>query len=145
MACKNCSKLCDRLRITTAVNIVSTTVVYNLPAGGYNDCETYCVVLAQNVPSTAQIGAPVVFSIGGTAIQYPLVSCDCRPVTSCGVRGRTRYKVRVETTATGAVFKMLSKPCCSPSNRLASVNGVAPTTATTLATASTTDTDTPTV
>lgn len=127
MSCKNCSKLCDRLRITTAVNIVGTTVVYNLPAGGYNDCETYCIILAQNVPSTAQIGSPVVFSIGGTAIQYPLVSCNCRPITSCGVRGRTRYKVKVETTATGAVFKMLSKPCCSPSNRLASVNGVAPT------------------
>lgn len=136
MSCKNCSKLCDRLRITTAVNIVGTTVVYNLPAGGYNDCETYCIILAQNVPSTAQIGASIAFSIGGTAIQYPLVSCNCRPITSCGVRGRTRYKVKVETTATGAVFKMLSKPCCSPSNRLASVNGVAPTTAATPASSS---------
>lgn len=128
MSCKNCSKLCDRIRITTAVNIVGTTVVYNLPSGGYNDCETYCIILAQNVPNTAQIGASVAFSIGGTAIQYPLVSCDCRPVSPCGIRGRRRYKVRVETTATGAVFKMLSNPCCSPSNRLASVNGTAPVT-----------------
>lgn len=126
MACKNCSKLCDRLRITTAVNIVGTTVVYNLPAGSYDDNSCYCIVLAQNVPSTAQIGAPVVFSIGGTTTQYPLVSCDCRAVTSCGVRGRTRYKVKVETTATSGVFKMLSKPCCSPSNRLPSISGLAP-------------------
>lgn len=142
MACKNCSKLCDRLRITTTVNIVGTTVVYNLPAGGYNDCETYCIVLAQNVPNNAQIGGTVAFSIGGTAIQYPLVSCDCRPVSPAGIRGRRRYKVRVETTATGAVFKMLSKPCCSPSNRLASVNGVAPVAAGGEATGGT---DTPTV
>lgn len=139
MACKNCSNLCPRLIITTAVNIVGTTVVYNLPSTSLLDSNCYCIVLAQNVPNTAQIGGTVAFSIGGTAIQYPLVSCDCRPISPCGIRGRRRYKIRVETTATGAVFKMLSKPCCSPSNRLASVNGVAPTTATTPASSSSTN------
>lgn len=126
MSCSNCSRLCDRLRITTAVNIVGGNVVYNLPAGGYNSNECYCIVLAQNVPATATIGANIFFSIGGTATQYPFLSCDCKPLTSCAVRGRRRYKVRVETTQTSGVFKMLGKACPCPTNNLPSINGTAP-------------------
>lgn len=144
MPCKNTCRICDKIRITTAVNIVGNTVVYNLPSGSYSSDSCYCIILAQNVPQNAQIGANIAFSIGGTAIQYPFLSCDCKPLTSCSVRGRTRYKVRVETTPTGGVFKMVGRACPCPTNNLASINGTAPTTATTPASAST-STDKPTV
>lgn len=126
--CKPVCRLCDKIRISTAVNVVGGNVVINLPAGSYNNGEKYCVIIAQNIPSTATIGATVLFSIGGGTVQYPLVNRCCRPVTACGVRTRTRYSVVVETTSTSAVFKMLGDPCCAPNNDLTSVNGTAPTT-----------------
>lgn len=131
--CKPVCRLCDRIRISTAVNVVGGNVVINLPAGGYNNCEKYCIIVAQNIPATAQIGANVLISIGGGTVQYPLLDCDCRPVNVCAIRTRTRYAVRVETTATGGVFRMLGRGCCAPNNNLASINGTAPTASTTSA------------
>lgn len=131
MACKPVCRLCDRIRISTAVNVVGGSVVINLPAGGYNNCEKYCIIVAQNIPATAPIGANVLISIGGGAVQYPLLDCNCRPVNVCAIRTRTRYAVRVETTATGGVFRMLGRGCCAPNNNLASINGTAPTSSTT--------------
>lgn len=126
MACKPICKLCDKIRISTAVNVVDGNVVIDLPAGSYNNCAKYCVIIAQTIPTTATIGANVFFTIGGGTVQYPLVSCNCRNVNVCSIRTRTRYSVVVETTATGATFRMLGKPCCSPTNQLTSVDGTAP-------------------
>ena len=126
MACKPVCRLCDRIRISTAVNVVGGNAVINLPAGGYNNCEKYCIIVAQNIPATAPIGANVLISIGGGTAQYPLLDCNCRPVNVCAIRTRTRYAVRVETTATGGVFRMLGRGCCAPNNNLASINGTAP-------------------
>lgn len=131
MACKTVCRLCDRIRISTAVNVVGGNVVINLPAGGYNNCEKYCVIVAQNIPETAPIGANVLISIGIGTVQYPLLDCNCRPVNVCAIRTRTRYAVRVETTATGGMFRMLGHGCCAPNNNLASINGTVPTTAAT--------------
>lgn len=126
MSCKPVCRLCDKIRISTAVNVVGGNVVINLPAGAYNNCEKYCVIVAQNIPATAPIGANVLFSIGTGTVQYPLVGCDCRPVSVCSIRTRTRYSVCVETTATGGVFRMLGRGCCAPNNNLTSINGTAP-------------------
>lgn len=123
MACRNICSLCDNLVISQAVNFADDTVIIDLPAGSYADGHKYCVVIAQTIPTTATIGSNVVFTIGGTATQYPLVTRNCRQVTACGIRTRTRYSVCVETSATGATFRMLGTPCCSPDNRLASVSG----------------------
>lgn len=132
MACKNTCKLCDRLIISQAINFsaATNTLNINLPAGSYNNNCKYCIVLAQAIPTTTTIGAPVVFTIGTGTQLYPLVNRCCRPVTACGVRTRTKYSVCVETTATGATFKMLGNPACQPNNNLRAVNGTAPTTAT---------------
>lgn len=128
MACKPICKLCDKIRISQSITFDGTSLVVNLPAGSYNDCYKYCVIIAQTIPTTTTIGAPVVFTIGTGTVQYPLVNRCCRPVTACGVRTRTRYSVVVETTATSAVFKMLGKPCCQPNNKLTAVDGTAPAT-----------------
>ena len=126
MACKNVCKLCDRLIISQAITFTGGNLVVNLPDGSYNNNEKYCIVLAQAIPATTTINAPVVITIGTGTQQYPLVNRCCRPVTACGVRTRTRYSTCVETSATSAVFKMLGEPFCHPNNNLRSVNGTAP-------------------
>lgn len=126
MACKNVCRLCDRLVLSQAITFTDGNLVINLPAGSYgNNCK-YCIVLAQPIPTAATIGAPVVFTVGTGAELYPLVNRCCRPVTACGVRTRTKYSVCVETTATGATFKMLGNPACQPNNNLPAVDGTAP-------------------
>lgn len=128
MACKNVCKLCDKFIISQSITFTGGNLIVNLPAGSYNNNCKYCIVLAQTIPTTTTIGAPVIFTIGTGTQQYQLVNRCCRPVTACGVRTRTKYSVRVETTATGGIFKMLGDPCCQPNNNLRSINGTAPAT-----------------
>lgn len=127
MACNNICKLCSRLVISQSISFTGGNLVVNLPAGSYNNCEKYCIIFAQSIPTTTTISAPVVFTIGEGTEQYALVNKCCKPVSACGVRTRTRYSIVVETTSTTATFKMLGKPCCQPNNDLQSVNGTAPT------------------
>lgn len=118
----NC-KLCDRFIISNSVTYDTGVLTINIPAGSYLDGNNYCIVLAQTIPDTAIIGAPVVITIGDSTTTYNLVNRCCKPVTACGIRTRTKYATRVETTATGGVFKMLGKPCCSPDNNLPALEG----------------------
>ena len=124
--CGYVEKLCNRLVISDSVTFTGGNVVVDLPAGAYNNGETYCVIVAQNIPATATIGAPVVFTIGGGTVLYPLTNSCCAPVAACGIRTRTKYAVKVVTTATGGSFKMLGKPCCTPPNNLTAIDGTAP-------------------
>lgn len=126
--CKNVCKLCDRLIISDAVTFADDVLTVDLPAGSYSDKCKYCIVIAQAIPAATTIAAPVVFTIGGGTETYPLVNRCCVPVTACGIRTRTKYSTVLSTTATGATFKMLGSPCCSPDNRLRSVDGTAPAT-----------------
>lgn len=113
MSCKNICKLCDRLILSTYVvwDATNGKIVVGLPAGTYYNCQKYCIVIAQAIPAAATINAPVVASIGSSAVQYPIVNCDCSPLTSCGVRTRTKYSTKLSTSGTGAVFRMLGKAC----------------------------------
>lgn len=126
MACKPVCKLCDKLVLSQSVSFTGGNLEINLPAGSYNNGEKYCIVVAQAIPDTTTINAPVVITIGtGTAL-YPLTRRNCAQVTACGIRTRTRYSVCVVTNAAGGRFRMLGQPCCSPSNNLASIDGTAP-------------------
>lgn len=124
--CGYVEKLCNRLVISDSVTFTGGNVVIDLPAGAYNNGETYCIIVGQAIPTTSTIGAPVVITIGGGAVLYPLTNSCCAPVTACGIRTRTKYTVRVVTTATGGTFKMLGKPHCAPGNNLTSIDGTAP-------------------
>lgn len=128
--CKPVCKLCNRLVISQAVTFASGVLTINLPAGSYNNGEEYCIIVAQSIPSTATIGAPVVITIGTGTVQYPLTKCNCAQATACNIRTRTRYAVRVSTTPTGGSFKLLGRVCCAPDNGLRSINGTAPATTT---------------
>lgn len=128
MACKPVCKLCKRLIISQSVTFTGGTLIVNIPAGSYQDGCKYCIIIAQAIPSTTTINAPVVITIGAGTEQYPLVNRCCAQVTACGVRTRTKYSVVVATSATGGTFKMLGKPACAPDNRLTSIDGTAPAT-----------------
>lgn len=128
--CKPVCKLCDRLVISQAVTFASGVLTINLPAGSYNNGEEYCIVVAQSIPSTTTIGAPVVITIGTGTVQYPLTKCNCAQATACNIRTRTRYAVRVSTTSTGGSFRLLGRTCCTPNNNLRAINGTTPTTTT---------------
>ena len=122
----NCvGKLCDRFILSQAVTFADGTLTINLPAGSYaNGCK-YCIVVAQAIPDTTTITAPVVITIGDGTVEYPLTNRCCAQITAASLRTRTRYAVVVATTATGGTFKMLGNPCCSPDNRLTAIDGTA--------------------
>ena len=126
MACKNTCRICDRLVISQAVTFADDTLIINIPAGSYGDGCKYCIVVAQAIPATTTITAPVVITIGDGTVEYPLTGCDCAQLMACSIRTRTRYAVRVATTATGGTFKLLRRACCAPNNALAAIDGTDP-------------------
>lgn len=124
--CNSSCRLCNKLAISDSVTVVTVngvdTLVIDIPSACYRDCEKVCIVVAQSIPTTATINMPVAISIGGvTTTVYPVVRCDCTQVTACAIRTRTKYAFRVNTTATGAVFKSLGGLCCAPNNVLSSI------------------------
>lgn len=128
MSCKTVCKLCDKLVISQSVTFSDGNLIIDLPAGSYNDGCKYCIVVAQSIPATTTINAPVVITIGTGTQQYPLLKCDCSQATACAIRTRTRYSTCVETTPTSGVFKLTGKICCAPNNNLRGINGTAPVT-----------------
>ena len=126
MPCKSLCKLCKRLVISQSVTYADGVLTINLPAGSYNNGEKYCIIIAQAIPETAIIGAPVVFTIGTGTVTYPLVNRCCAQVTAAGLRTRTKYATVVSTSATGGTFKMLGNPACTPDNRLTAIDGTTP-------------------
>ncbi len=126
MSCSNVCKLCDRQIISESVTFAAGTLSINIPAGSYADGCKYCIVVAQTIPATTTITAPVVITIGTGTETYPLVNRCCAQVTACAIRTRTKYSTVVSTDATGGTFKLLGNPCCSPNNALAAIDGTAP-------------------
>ena len=69
MSCKPVCKLCNHLVLSQAVAFTGGNLEINLPAGSYNNGEKYCIVIAQSIPDTTTINAPVYFTIGtGTTL-----------------------------------------------------------------------------
>lgn len=123
MSCKNVCHLCDNFIISNSVTFTGGNLVIDLPVGSYSNNRKVCIVVAQSIPDATTINAPVYITIGGGAVLYPLVKRNCRQVTACGLRTRTRYSTIVETTNNSGLFRMLGNPCCSPDNRLTAING----------------------
>lgn len=121
----NC-KLCDRLIISQAVTFTAPNLIINLPAGAYQNCERYCIVVAQAIPDATTINAPVFITIGDGTELYPLNQCNGVQATASGIRTRTRYATKVATTATGGAFRLLGKICCYPTDSLTAIDGTAP-------------------
>lgn len=127
MACKSTCSLCKRLVISTAVAFTGDNLVITLPAGSYSNGEKYCLVVAQAIPDTVTINAPVVIQIGTGAELYPLTKCNCAQATACNIRTRTKYTTRVVTSATGGTFRLVGRVSCAPSNVLSAIDGASST------------------
>lgn len=117
---RNC-KLCDKFILSQSITFEGGNLVVNLPAGNYGNGVKYCIVLAQTIPTTATINAPVVFTIGTDTTQYPFINCNCTPILASQVRTRRLYSTRVNTAISSGVFKYIGKyplPCNGGANAL---------------------------
>lgn len=134
---RNC-RLCDKLILSTAINYDSTTnqVIVALPANSYGNCQKYCIVLAQSLPTAARINAQVVFTIGTNATRYPFVNKDCTPIYVSQLRTRRVYNTRVNTAVNTGVFKYIGN-CCLPSAAITVSNSLPTGTTVTTATVQT--------
>lgn len=123
MSCPTYKRLCDKLVISDSVTFTSGNLVIDLPAATYNNNQKYCIVVAQTIPTTTTITAPVVITIGGDAtVTYPLLDCNCAPVTACAINTRTRYSTCVHTDTTSGTFRLLGKiPCSRCADNLLSI------------------------
>ena len=125
--CGYIKRLCQRLVFSEGVTFTAPNLIIDLPAGAYNNCQKYCIVITDAIPAATTRDAPVFFTIGGGAVLYPFVSCDGTQLTERSIDTRTRYSVVVNTTATGGAFKLLGKACVlTPDSDLASIDGTAP-------------------
>lgn len=130
MSCPTTKCLCERLILSQDVTFEDNTLIINLPAGSYGNCEKYCLVVVQEIPDTTTISANVVVTIGDdTETTYPLVNCNCTNVNACQIQSRCRYSVRVHTDIQSGVFKLLGKTNCCVCNRSAAALPVETTTA----------------
>ena len=128
MSCNTNCKICKNLIISSTVTFAAGTgLIINIPEGSYADGCKYCIVVAQSIPDATTITAPEFISIGDGTVLYPLNKCDCTQATACSIRTRTKYSTRVETTATGGIFKLLGRVACAPNNYLSAIDGTAPT------------------
>lgn len=144
--CKPTCSLCKNLYISSSVTFTGGNLVINIPQTSILDGSKICLVVAQTIPTTTTINAPVFVSIGTGTQLYPITNRCCAQVTACAIRTRTRYSMVLTTSATTGTFKLLGNTCPCPTNNLRSINGTAPVaTPATPATASTTGTDTATV
>ena len=127
--CINNCKLCRKIVLSQNITFNGTSLVVNLPENSYENCQNYCIILAQSIPDTTTINAPVVFSIGTGTVEYPFVKCGCTPIYASQVRTRHKYKVRVNTAVNDGVFKYIGD-CCLPNNATTVAQSIpAPTTA----------------
>jgi hypothetical protein len=106
----NC-KLCNRVVGSVSVTVVGTSLVINIPQANYDNCDIVCLAILQAIPATATRGMPVVITIGDGTVQYPLVKCNGVPVTQEYIGQGNIYPAKVYTTATSAIFKVLSNLC----------------------------------
>lgn len=126
--CKNSCNECKRKVFSDSISLVTIdgvdTLVVDVPAQTFNNCQRGCIVLIQNIPTTATIATPVAISIGGdTTTVYPVLNNCCNQITACALRTRRRYPFKVSTTSTGGIFKILRNLSCSPNNNLSSIGG----------------------
>ena len=59
--------------LTTAVAVSGTNLVLTLPEMTFNNCQHYCIRIAQDIPATATNLMNVAIQNGATTTLYPIV------------------------------------------------------------------------
>lgn len=126
--CKDVCRACDNFIVSQAVTFAGGSLIINIPDGSYANNRKVCIYVAQTIPNITTINAPVFITIGTGATQYPLTKRNCRQVTACSLRTRTKYSTYVETTPTGGLFRLLGNVCCAPNNNRSALTSAAPVT-----------------
>lgn len=90
MACRN--KLCPSFTIVSDVTFAAGVLTLNIPAGTYNNCERYCLVIADTIPTEATLASTIVVTIGDDATAYPLLLCNGTQATLNSFRIQSRHK-----------------------------------------------------
>lgn len=106
----NC-RICKRLVGSVAVTVTDAALVINIPDATYDNCERLCLAVLQAIPTTATRGLPVVITIGTGTTEYSLIKCDGSPVTQEYIGEGNIYKLKVFTTSSSGVFKVLNELC----------------------------------
>lgn len=132
MGC-NCNRspavqpLCRNTVISQSVTYASGVLTINIPQASYGNGCVYGLVIAQNVPLDTIVGAPIVITIGSNPTTYQLLRCNGSPANVFNISTRTKYLVKVTTSATGGTFRMLGRSCCPHNEVLPSIDGTAQT------------------
>lgn len=130
---RNFNKLRQNTAVSDSVTVVTVdsvdTLVIDVPATSYRDGECIELIIAQAIPDAATVNMPVALGIGGvTDPVYPLVRCNCLPVTARAIQTRGVYHLTVNTTPTGATLRVMDGLFCAPGNNLSAIPAVADTT-----------------
>lgn len=91
--------------LTTAVAVSGTNLVLTIPNGVYNNCYTFKLRLAQDIPLTATNLMPVVIQIGSGATLYPLRQKSGHNIYATQLRTRRNYLIH--TAADTATFTLI--------------------------------------
>lgn len=127
MGCNCDCKICNNMVYSTAVTYTAPNLVITVPADfTYTRGRRVCIVVAQSIPATTVVDAPVVIRIGAGTVLYPLVNCNGIPVTARYIRPRRKYGTCVVTNATSGVFRLFKNLCGLEQNVLGALTGVAP-------------------
>ena len=77
--------------LTTAVAVSGTNLVLTIPETTFNNCQSYCIRIAQDIPATATNLMNVAIQIGATATLYPIVRKCGHYLYANQVRTRRNY------------------------------------------------------
>ena len=118
MSCQR--KLCRNLVISESVTFTSPNLIINIPAGTYNNGQKYCLVVAQDIPTTTTYNATVGITIGSDTTIYPLVNSNCTNVSVNEIVTKGIYPCIVRTNIQNGVFKLIDGCNCCRTCRAAS-------------------------
>lgn len=118
MACSGIQCLCSHIVISQSVTYSNNVLTIDLPAGAYENGGTYCLVIAQDIPTDTTIAADVAITIGGdTTTTYPLVNNNCTNIQAYQIQTRVKYPTIVSTNIGEGVFKLSNNINCVRCNR----------------------------
>lgn len=119
-------KICDNIIISDSVTVTDGSVYIDVPERTFSNCEKVSLVVAQNIPDTATVNAPVYITIGGvTTTLYPLIACNGSTVTASMVKPRNKYSLVVIITGENGLFKLTCPICGQNSNNLSVIPATA--------------------